>query len=404
MATFWDYTVTDTLLIDFTIPDTSIAWTRFSNGVQQDKGVVESLNELIEIADKQQIFVWLSAENITLNSISVPSGQQRHLQRILPGLLEDSLASDIEELHFIHGGVLEDGVVNVAIIDRELIKTYLGLFNEAGLTPHAMLPDSLSVAINGDAPSLQVNGDLSQLRISPQIAYVFDTDNMVQLLQLMLKDTLQPLSLYIIDSQRNSLAITSPFEWQGEPTDKLSQLPDKSVMAMNLLQGEFTPQSDFKKHWLQWRSVAILAIGALVIQLSTVGIETWQLNGQVKEYKLEIKSAFNSVFPDVTRIVNPKAQMSQQLSRLQSQQGGMGFLMLLQQVSPIINQSKNVKLTKINFEHRLGEMRLDVEAPDYAQLERVKNKLEQLGFNINLGAVSANKGAYTTRLTIKGQR
>lgn len=394
--------MTDTLLIDFTKPDSSLAWASFNNGIQHEKGLAESLAELSELAEKQRVVVWISAEHVVLNSLFVPAGQQRYLQRILPGLLEDNVASDIDTLHFVHGGVSADSLVNVATIERELLEDYLALFNEAGIRPHVMLPASLAVTMVAEGSSLQVEGELSLLRTSPQSAYVFDTQNLASILPLMLNEASPSLSLYSADNQRDSLAIAVPYEWQGEPSEKTAVLPDEAVLAMNLLQGEFVPQSDFKKHYLRWRSVAVLMICAVIVQFTSVAIETWQLNKQASQYKTDIAAVFRTAFPDEKRLVNPKAQMTQRLSRLQSQQEGMGFLMLLQQAAPVIKQSGNVAISRINFEQGLGEIKIDLSAQDYAQLESLKGRLEKLGFDVDLGSVSGNKGAYTTRVTIKG--
>jgi len=175
-------------------------------------------------------------------------------------------------------------------------------------------------------------------------------------------------------------------------------------MAMNLLQGKFKPQSNVQKYWQQWKQVAIIAAVALGLQLTTVGIETWQLNQQVASTKAEIKKVFHAAFPDEKRMVNAKAQTIQRMARLQSQQDGMGFLMLLQKISPALKSSKGIILSRINFEQRLGTMNLDVKAQDYSQLEQLKMAIEQLGVNTELGSVSGNKGAYTARLMIRSSQ
>jgi len=396
--------MTDTIVIDFSAPSAPIRWARFNDEIQHDSGTVNELSDLTDLAHDHSLIVWIAGEKVTLTSVVVPTGQQRHLQQVLPSLLEDNMASDIDELHFASSGTFLDGKVNVAAIEKDLLTDLLKQFNEAGLKPQTILPDSLAVPMINDMWSLQVDGELSCLRSTAQMSHVFDTQNMALLLPLLTEKYTQALSLFIPDSQRDAVAIEFDNEWQGEPADKLARLPEKAVMVMNLLQGNLKPRSNIQKYWLQWRVVTFLAFSALLIQLLNVGVEAWQLKQQAREYKSEIVSVFQSAFPDEKRIINPKVQMSQRLAELQTQKDDTGFLMLLQQISPALKQAKSVSLTRLNFERRLGQLRVDVKAEDYAQLEILKNNIAKLNLDVELGSVSGSKGAYTARLMVRGQQ
>lgn len=404
MATFWDCSVTDTILIDLSDASAPINWATFSDGILKQSGTVNSLSELTEQVLNHKVIVWIAGDKVTLTSVTVPTGQQRHLYKILPSLLEDSVASDIDQLHFAIGNTSSEGQVSVAVIDRAEMANCLEQLNEAGIQPEAILPASLAVPFKNHVSQLQVEGNISYLRTAPQICHVFDTQNMALLLPKITADLSPDISLYITETEYQTLGLEFPIERAGDPVNKLAQLPDKTVLAMNLLQGNFQPQSDLQKYWRQWRGVVLLAVIVLVVQLTSVGIETWQLNQQVAKTKSEIAKVFHQAFPDEKRIVNPKAQMTQRLTTLQSQQDGTGFLMLLQQLGPALKASRTIGLTRINFERRLGEMRLDINAQDYAEVEQLKNKIEQLGLRVELGSVSGNKGAYTARLIIRGQQ
>ena len=404
MATFWDYRVTDTIVIDFCNPLSAIGWASFSNDIQKESGSVAMLSELAELTVNHRVVVWLSGENVVLNSVTVPAGQQRHLNRILPSLLEDSLASDIDQLHFSTGSISTEGEVSVAVLERSMMEDYIEQFNDAGIIVHTMLPASLATPFIDNTWSLQLNDGVAQLRTASHMCHVFDAQNMALILPKISTELVEPLSLYVAKQERDSFKFPISVEWRGEPVDKLAHLPSNDVMEMNLLQGEFQLSSDFQKYWKQWRSVAILAIVALGIQLTSVGMETWQYKQQLQHTKAEIEQVFRTTFPDEKRIVNAKAQMNQRITSLQSQQENTGFLMLLQQVVPALKTSSSILLSRIHFERRLGEMRWDVKAQDYAQLEQLKNKIDKLGLNVELGSVSGNKGAYTARLTIRGQQ
>jgi general secretion pathway protein L len=404
LATIWDIRVTDTVIIDFSSPTGPIPWARFNADVRHDFGSVDSLSELFDLVKDHKLIVWIPADKVTLSSVQVPAGQRRHLQQILPSLLEESLAGDIEKLHFASGTVSTDGDVSVAVINRAELENYIEQLQQAGLFPNVIVPDSLALPLVRDEWTLQVDSKFSRLRTSEQSAYVLDTQNLAYLLPFFQQENNSPVSLYMPSELRDNLSVDFEHEWRGEPVDKLAKLPEASVLAMNLLQGEFKVSSGSHKLWLQWRSVIYIALIAFLIQLATVGVESWQLKQQVAYYKSEVTKVFKSTFPEVRRVVNPKAQMTQKLSELQSGQSSSGFLMLLQDIAPALQQSSSVRLTKINFEQRLGELRLEVSANDYAKLENMKDSIAKLGLMVELGSVSGNKGAYTARLTIRGNK
>jgi len=396
--------VTDTIVIDFIDAELPIKWATFSDGVQQDVGVSTSLSELAVQVDNHQLFAWVPSDKLSFTTATIPSGQQRHIDKILPSILEDNLADDIDQLHFVTGTVSSDDELNVIVIERTQIADWLDLFNQAGLKPQAFFPESLAIPLRDGQWGLHINGDVSQLRTAPQMSHVFDTQNIAAMFSLMAMDSDAAISAYAVDGQRGVLDAQFPITWRGQDVDKLAELPDKSVMEMNLLQGQFKPQSNVQKYWQQWKRVAILAVVALGLQLTGVGIETWQLNQQVNSTKTEIEKVFHKTFPDEKRMVNAKAQTMQRMARLESQQDGMGFLMLLQKISPALKSSNKISLSRINFEQRLGTINLDVKAQDYAQLENLKMAISKLGLSTELGSVSGNKGAYTARLMIRSEQ
>jgi len=380
--------------------ESPINWAKFGNGIQQETGTAASLDELAGQAQLHQLIVWIPSEQLSFTSATVPSGQQRHIDKILPSILEDNLASDIDQLHFVTGATLNDEL-SVIVVEQSQISAWLEQFSAVGLKPQAFLPDSLAIPLYDEQWSLYVDGDVSQLRTASQMSHMFDTQNLSTLLGLIAIDNNATLSVFARDEQRGSLNLQMPVDWCGQAIEKLSTLPDKSVMAMNLLQGQFKPQSNVQKYWQQWKQVAVLAIVALGLQLTTVGIEAWQLNQQVKSTKAEIEKVFHEAFPDEKRIVNVKAQTMQRMAQLQSQQDGTGYLMLLQKISPALKSSNNISLSRINFEQRLGTMTLDIKTQDYAQLEQLKMTIDKLGLITELGSVSGSKGAYTARLMIR---
>jgi general secretion pathway protein L len=396
----------NTLLVRLSTQRDHIDWSILSDERQKESGSVATLTELTERAQGCNVIAWLSAQQVSLMQSDVPAGQIRHLDKMLPALLEDRVAADIDQLHFAMGGKPVDDQVTIAVVSREIMHYWLNAFSSAGLQLKAMIPDSLALPWQQDGWTLSVEENLSYLRWSQQGGLVCDTANIATVLGLQLAVVGQPtsLQLYAEHKQQYWPADMVVSEFKGRASNILSQLPDTYAMAINLLQGDFRPQSDFQKQWMMWRPPVIIAAIALALQLVVVSVETWQLNQQAEQYRGEVETLFHQAFPDEKRIVNARVQMSQRLEELQKQNEDFGFLAMMQQIAPSFKNATGLSLARINFDRNRSEMSLDVKVADYAQIEQLTKQINMVGIQAELGTVSGNKGAYTARMIIKDRQ
>lgn len=393
----------NTLLVRLNTQRDLIDWSVLSDEGQKEFGAVAALTELTEHAQGCNVIALLSAEQVSLMKVDVPAGQIRHLDKMLPALLEERVAADIDQLHFATGGKPVNDKVTVAVVSREIMQYWLNAFSSAGIQLKAMIPGSLALPWQQDSWTLSLEDDLAYLRWSHQGALVCDAANIATVLELQLGVLGQPTSLqfYAEHQQQSWPADLVVSEFKGRASNSLSQLPDSYAMAINLLQGDFRPQSDLQKQWEMWRPPVIIAAIALALQLVVVSVEAWQLNQQAEQYRGEVEKLFHQTFPDEKRIVNVRVQMSQRLEKLQKQSDDFGFLAVMQQIAPSLKNAIGLSLARINFDRNRSEMSLDVKAADYAQIEQLTKQINMVGIQAELGTVSGNKGAYTARMIIK---
>lgn len=86
--------------------DQQVHWIHYSpkEEVVKDQGKlnqVSELNQLSALSSGSDIQVLLSGQKISIQSCIVPKGARKKLEQVLPALLEDMLAEDIERLHFV---------------------------------------------------------------------------------------------------------------------------------------------------------------------------------------------------------------------------------------------------------------------------------------------------------------
>ena len=267
-----------------------------------------------------------------------------------------------------------------------------------------MIPDSLAVPWKEGSWTVATVATRSIVRRSAQLAWVCDAANLATLLPLQLASAGAPSLIdYYADVNEGRDSFSVETAYHGQARSLLQHLPDRHALAANLLQGAYRLENPMEQHWLQWRPVVWALAFAEVMHLGGMMYDTMQLNKQVAAYRADIESVFRGAFPEITRVVDPKAQMTQAIAKLDTSAARFSILPVLQQITPALAAMPEVKVTRLNFEQLRGELRLDVGAADYAKLEAFSTALTKTGVTATLGAVSGKQNAYTARITIKGQ-
>jgi general secretion pathway protein L len=172
---------------------------------------------------------------------------------------------------------------------------------------------------------------------------------------------------------------------------------------VNLLQGEFSSQPQWRRGWRQWRLAAGMAAAVLVVHLAGIWLENRDLERQRDELGAAMVDVYRAAFPDAARIVNPGAQMRTRLAELRQQGGGAesGFMDLIALAAPtVMGESRaTVKLLR----YRDGRMELDLDADTIERLEALQRNLRQANLDAELRSVRNEGGRYLGRIVVTGQ-
>ena len=99
----------------------------------------QDLSDLTHYAQGRQLILLVSTANLVLTQVDIPAGANRQLESMLPFLLEDDIAQDVDELHFT---VLakQDGKANVCGIDHSWLEAIIADFRELGFVVRKVIP------------------------------------------------------------------------------------------------------------------------------------------------------------------------------------------------------------------------------------------------------------------------
>lgn len=328
--------------------------------------------------------IWLApSESILLTQVEIPNRTKKQLRKAVPYALEEELAEDVDNLHFALGAQNKNQATAVAVVSRELMRQWLDMLEQAGITSQRMLPDALLLPQQSGRWSVLIEAQRCLVRLGPARGFACAPP----LLALLLESALEGCA----DAPPEGIDI---YQCGGE-TPSLEQLQIdileqacehgpmalfaqglKDAAALNLLQDSYTVQTQYAATFKPWRAVGALALTWLVLAFTAQAIENRQLAKQKKQLATAIDRVVRQSIPGLVNVVDARAQLSQELASLRGEAGAGDnrFLDLLSSAAQAIDQSKDISVEAVNF--RAGRLDLDLQASGPSALDELKQKIE----------------------------
>lgn len=397
----------DTLLIHLNpkLPD-SATWSLVNSAGELSTMLSHgSLNDAAPIAEKHKTIVILDSTSIHIDSIELPIKNRQKLLRAAPFALEEKIADDVEDLHFVAGKTSTNGQTPVAAISRNTLNSILDLLKQHGIEPAAMIPDALCLTANSQQWSIQLHNDQANVQFDTFDAGEFDRDTLSLLLDTTLRndDRKQPekIILFTADGDNSDTQDIENVIPENIELIKVSYNTHPLViycgeynhaLELNLLQGEYKPKPKTNVNWQRWRLTAAMAVIFIGLQLGITGAQYQSLHSQNKKLNVEIDRIYKKTFPESKRIVNARVQMEQKLNELKGSGGvakNTSFISLLADASTALSSEKSIIIQSINY--RNNTIDLEVTGSTLQNIEQLNKKLNNNSLNSEIVSSSSEK-------------
>ncbi len=387
-------------------PDETMAWR-----AEGESGIEQGLSPLSDIAGRAQgarVVVLVPGTDCLLTSTKVPTRKRQRAIQALPFALEDRMAGDVEALHFAVGSIESDGTAHAADVAKERMDDWLRQLHDAGLRPHALHPESVTLPFEDGNWSLLLGPDEGLLRTGINAGLGLDIDSVEEVLAMAVEGAAEPPDrIRLFDCRSGEVGTSAlvediPFETEQCP-DPLAVLARgvSETHPVNLLQGGYGHREEIGRRWRPWRNAAILAAVILTIQGGLSIQHWWQLSRDDARLQTEIEALYRDTFPDARRVVAPRQQMQQHLEALQRGGGYDPFTGLLATVSPVLNQTQGLQLQGLRY--RQAQLEVDLTLANLQNLDALKEQLIATGgLQVDIASASARNDRVESRLTIQG--
>ncbi len=284
------------------------------------------ISTLVDYQQDRRVWILLSAEDVSFQSVILPKGAKRQLQKVLPYLLEDHLAQDIDDVH-LHILGLEQDMAHVVAVDHSWMTTWLSECESAGLTVSGCGIDVL--CLPDESPHLSA----VELSSGWLIRYSAVDGALIQSawLNTWLSAFPEPIIRHYSPAPENSMG-----DWQAQPPELVMALLASGVNdKQNLLSGRYQQQSPWKSQAKLWRKVAIAGGVFALVGGVHWGWQMRQADQLAQSYRMESERIFRSVLPQYKSIPTQtylKRQMRDELTKLGKPEESVGFLQWLTQI------------------------------------------------------------------------
>ena len=191
---------------------------------------------------------------------------------------------------------------------------------------------------------------------------------------------------------------------EHKPLDLPMMVLAKGVLnaPIDLLSGIYKPKREYSKHLLIWKNAAIVLVIAVILALVNKGLMIHQLNNATAELRAQSEAIFKQAVPGVNRIVNMRSQMDSALRSMQGQGGGAAFFEMLDGLKPAFAKVPDLKPNSLRFEGNRNELRMQVTAQSYAQIDQFKEIVAK-DYQLDGGAMNSTDESVTSTLTLRGK-
>lgn len=387
-------------------PEAPVAW---NTGVAlggPSRPEIAPLGQVLDRAAGRRIVLFVPGTDVRLTTVQVPARQMQKILQAAPYALEDQLAEDVDTLHF---AIAADSPRRrtgeprpVAVVSREQMDAWLAPFKARNLRPLAVVPETLALPAPeaGRWVGLAEAGRVT-VRTGTFTGFICPLSELAGYLQIADPEARIPVRLFVTrDAEADFTRFERPLELlpgYGSGLEVLSRSwkPDESI---NLLQGRYAPQEDWKRLAQPWRVAGALALvwaGLAVAQQAAAVVRAGQELQRQDELNL---ARYQALFPAETRIVDLARQAEQQLAALRTGSRTPPLFLLLGSIGSALAANPGLTLQSAQF--RDGSLQLGLTGTDLQALENLRAWYGSHR-EATLEVQSANAGAEGVQIRLK---
>lgn len=345
----------------------------------------------------------LDAVRVRLTAADVPARSETQLVRALPFALEEALAEEPEDVHVAIGPRSSASPRPVAVVNRRWLEHELDALTAAGIERVSASSEALAVPVADDACAVVLDGSRAVFRGGACLGgALYLPDGRVDDL-----DTL--LAAFAPDGKAGTLFVRTadakaPAGWRtvvmGE-TGLLGLARDGLDAALCIVVAERGRKT--RAGVLRSAAPGLAAALLLGLLVGVAGTKAWravELERAAGQLEASARARFESLFPDVRRIVDMRAQARQALAAAgQDAPAGLDFMRALEVLGDSFAAADTgLVLTGLDFNR--GALTVSVDARSIETVESWRGALDGAVGEASLLSAETRDGRVAARVRL----
>ncbi len=394
-------------------------------GELSEKITTGSLQELADYAVDKHAVVLLNSQCLHINQLNLPTQNLQKLIKAVPYAIEEFIADDVEDFHFIIAKNKHNNLTDVVGIKKQTLQSIIDIFQQFKINIDCIIPDALCMAASeAEKQWVCLNfKSLTYLQTDTTSGMVYSHELLPYLLKNKLNDENinKPEKILLFSEQENNTAFDHIINDKSLTADAdiefITVLYNthplvvfcgnyKHALPLNLLQHGFKQKRKTSGYWHHWRLAASLAVIWLVLYMGLSSVKLSSLQEENRITSAKIKSIYKKSFPESKKIVNPRVQMEQKLKQLKNDSSGNnnGFVFLLAESFGKLaaNDKNNITVQSLTF--RNNRMDIGVDSANLQSIETFNNSLNRnLQIKSEITSSSAEKDKVKGHLRVESR-
>jgi general secretion pathway protein L len=390
------------LVIRFSNQTSSVEWIRVdTNGTRLSEVSSGLLADAAKAVEARQVIVLVPSTDVLTTSIAIPVRSPAKIRATLPFALEETLADDLDTLHFAAGRRDDNGIVSAAVVAHEKMRSWIEQLREAGIEAQKMvaenhglplIPGSMSLLIDqhctmfndGDRlefsmqdvkPSdvLAAAGCLSGPNSGDDAKEEHDANHLLAFCSARQDEIL----LHDWNALRHELASVDVNLLPDGVLPKLA-VTVASGAGVNMLQGQYGQKTEVQELLRPWKTAAALLLGVLLLGLAGKAADNYRLQEEFDVLQQQFTTQYRQLRPGDSRdIADP-------LNTARSMKRGFGTTASPQLFLPSIKAlglalSGNADSAVEVISYRAGVIDIRLTAPDVPTLDKIRTAVAESG-------------------------
>lgn len=344
------------------------------------------LSELKQISAHSHLYWILPSTLVKPYIVSLPT-LKRH-DATIPFLLEESLVSDLDSLHFVLDKTpVKENHYFVSICHKEKLQALIEKLSSVELSVSLIASDF----IRRDTDSIFYTKDYAIISKGTDVASINYT-----LLTHYENDLNSELDTYVfsdspqINRSEHCHSINSSYH-SYLATEFIKKTP------LTLLQGPLKPPST-KHKYLPITSIAVCAIGilAFITNLATQFVMSKQ---ELRSLTMQTTAIYKKFFPNAQAVISPRFRIEQKLKENQGDALSSQFFSLLDKVHHTFKGQTDAHVDHLKYAN--GEILLQLHTKGFDKLSALKLSLENQQVNVSQLSATSQRAVVNASWRLK---